>query len=454
MAESRFSLRAVLATLVFLVSLAMFGLSAARVPHWADENDYLITSRYFRLLFVDRDLANPDWRDNYWSHTQPMLTRYVVGSWLWLRGYDLDAMPDRYDLTRSFEENVRKGRMPEASLLLDARLPMVVLAAAAIAALFLVATLLAGPLGGLVAAGLALGSPLLREHMPRVMPEAPLACFILLALGLGIAGLRRARDGAIPLRWALALGLALGLGFATKLTAVLGLAAFGLWALAVAAAALVRRRATRDPADGSEYPPPTSPWRAARGWLLALAVALAAFVVVNPHLYPNPVLHTAHLFEHRLEDESLRQREARRLAVRSLPDSVGRVLGNSLVAGAPFGSLGLPLEAALAALGLVALLARVIRSPGDPSRAGMAGLTLIVTATYFAGVSAGLYLDYARYYVPTLLLGTLLAGSGVQAMAGIIIWQFRARRLPRLAPAADRSAAPAGGPARRTWLSP
>jgi hypothetical protein len=437
---ARSSIRnAVLAALVFAVAFAVLADAAARVDHWADENDYLITSRYFRMLFVEGDLASGEWDDNYWTHTQPMLTRYLIGGWLWLRGYDLDDMPRRYDLTNSFAENQRKGRVPDATLLRDARLSLLPFAAGSIALLYLLGATLGGTVAGLAAAGAALASPLAREHMVRTMPEAPLAFFILLALAVGIVGVQRGCRGGLGAWWAIGLGLAAGLALATKLTGVLGLVAVALCGvLAVAGVARpIRERATRHldgtgPSDGRERSGngvTASMVRVGRGWVLAIVVALAAFIATNPHLYSNPLVHTAHLFKERLDDERGRQREVPGLAIQNPLARPGPVLHGSLVSGVLAGSWGVPVEAALAAIGLGVLLARAWRVSGQTGHLTPDGLTLLTVVVYFVGISAGLHLLYARYFVPTVLLGALLCGLGAQALKDTAL-----RRLPLASP--------------------
>jgi hypothetical protein len=67
-----------------------------------------------------------------WAHDQPMNAWYVVGRWLAVRGYDLLRLPAAiaaYDLSASPEETQRAGRVPDAELLHEARVPMVAFAA-------------------------------------------------------------------------------------------------------------------------------------------------------------------------------------------------------------------------------------------------------------------------------------------------------------------------------------
>src|SRR6266540_2351885 len=402
-----------LAVAVFFAGLWVYGGSARHATFWGDENDYLLTGRYFRLLFVERDLANAEWGDNYWTHTQPMLTRYIVGGWLWLRGYDLDEMPRRYDFTNSLEENIRKGRVPDEALLADARAPMVVLAAGSVVLLYLLGSALGGAAAGLVGAVVALTSRLAGGQMVRAMPEAPLAFFVLLTLLLGVLGARRAPRsdaGRLPRGWAIGLGAALGLALAAKLTAVLSVSAVAVWA------ALSVSRKSKVESRESGVRRLTFDFRRSTRMALALAVALVVFVASDPHLYPNPLVHTAHLFQERMNDETLRQREAPRFAIHRSLDRPGLVLKGSLVDGTFCGSQGIPIEAFLALVGFGVLLTKTWRGWRVAGRLPAESLILLTVLAYFAGTSAGLYNFHPRYFVPTLLLGTLLSGLGAAAL--------------------------------------
>src|SRR5262245_63494632 len=200
---------ALLAVAVLGVALAVLADSAQRVPWHQDEGLTLYSSRYFNYLFLERDLGRPEWGDNHWTVTQPMLVRYLIGAAIWARGYDFARLED-YNFHRRFTANRERGVLPVDARLMDIRTPMVLLGGGAILLLYLLGRRLGGVLAGLVAAAFGLASPLAQEWLVRAKGEAPLACLLLLALLVAIVGARRGRDGALPWGWALALGLVLG----------------------------------------------------------------------------------------------------------------------------------------------------------------------------------------------------------------------------------------------------
>jgi hypothetical protein len=397
---------------VLVASLSVLGAAAGRrLTDPSFESLYLRRARYFTYLFVQHDVGRREWGDSQATHTQPMLANYVVGGWLWAYGYDLESMIGRYDTSKTFRENLLQGTGPDRALVARARQPMVLIAAGTMVLIYVLGRSLGGPVAGLGCAALALASPLLQRELTLATNQAPLAFFIVLALLVSVLGARRGRGGRLALGWALGLGVALGLGFGTKLTAALSLTAVLGWGMIVTvrAAGLSGRPSLRTRLRHAGA--------AGRGWALALAVGLGLFVLSDPHLYPNPLLHTAHLFEKR-RDEMLDQQRDIASAVSDPLDRPGYVLHNSLVEGTWSGTLELPLEAALATVGAAALAVRTRRGWRRTGQLPAEGLVLLTILTYFAGVSAGLLLDFDRYYVPTLLLGTVLSGIGCAVAAG------------------------------------
>src|SRR5215208_6273580 len=199
---------------ILIAGLWVFSTAAKTRPFHRDESRSILASRYFGYLFLERDLARPEWGDGPQTHGQPMLMRYLIGGRLWAGGYDLDALPSPYDSDKSLQENRREGRVPDATLLAAARAPMVALAAGAVTLLYLLGRVLGGVAAGLAAATLALGSPFSQTYLVRAKQEAPLVFFLMLTLLVGVLGIRRGREGGLPTGWAVALGVALGLGLA------------------------------------------------------------------------------------------------------------------------------------------------------------------------------------------------------------------------------------------------
>ena len=407
----RLAVEVALVAVVLAGSLVTFFRSHPKFD--SDEAQFIGTARYFKTLFVERDVAPASWPDDDWTRTHPMVHRYVLGAYLWWRGHDLAAFDPNYDVWISHAENRRLGRVPSDAVLADARVPMRVLAALAVTGLYLVVRVLVsglgGAVGGLVAAGLTAGSPYLQEHLVRAKIEATLMGFLVAGLVVAVVGLRRARSPRAQLGWGAGAGLLFGLAFATKLTTVLALVAVGLWGVwVVAGARLSRGRSPRDPGDVVEGRSGRRalPWR----WPAAtLVVALLVFVLANPFLYPDPVGRTLLLFQNRqVEMADQRANEPSR-AVDGLANRFRLVWERSLFNDA-FGPshLGRPVEVILAVVGLGLLAMR-----GARRRPGAETLVLLWALCLWVGISVALGFRLQHYFVPTAMVGTLLAGLAV-----------------------------------------
>jgi hypothetical protein len=417
--------------LVLVAALLVFGGLMSRVGGHGDEGRYIYNTRFFDYLVLERDLTRSEWGDNYWTHDHPKLTMYLVGAWLRAAGYRQKDSPRPYDWGKRPAVNRSEGRVPDRRLLLAARTPMVGLAVATMGVLYLVGRFLAGRIAGLVAATLAMASPLTRDMLVRVQPDVPLMLFVLLALLVGMVGVRRNRRGELRTAWALALGLTLGLALSSKLTAALSPLAVGVWGLLVSGLAAWRQA-------GPLAARLQAAWQVGHGWALALLVAVGLFVLSDPHLYSNPISHTIHMVEHRRAELALQERSQAKPPLHAPLERLVYVFGGSLYTQTWSGSNGVPLEAGLAGLGFASLALAAWRAPRQAGPPPAQGLLLSTTLIYFLGISASLLLAWSRYILPSVLLGTLLSGLGVVAL---LDWLGQRFALPfRAAPRPDLSA--------------
>jgi hypothetical protein len=362
-----------------------------------------------------------------------MLANCVVGSSLWAHDYPVGPR-------LRIEHHQDYTDLP---MLTAARAPMLFFGTGTILLLYLLGRVLSGRFTVLTAATLPLGSPVAQASLPQARTEALLCFFLLLALLLSIVGARRPRDGQLPAHWAVAVGTCLGLAFATKLKTAVSLVAVLSWAI-LAAVSAVRLCPTFGPRARLGRA-----WWAARGRVLALAVALGVFVLSNPHLYlyANPALHTLHLFQQRAEEMEEQFMEGKGV---TLPQPLSRplyLLDQSVYRAGLTGSRGASLEVLLASIEIllagigVLVLARRLWSGWRRKAAPPAeGLLLLTAAVYFVGISATLWVGWSRYALPTLLLGTILSGLGLAAVLPRLVpveltRDVRTRLAPRFKPA-------------------
>ncbi|MFN8525093.1 MAG: hypothetical protein U0821_18510 [Chloroflexota bacterium] len=379
------------AWVIFIVSLAVLTAEAAGAPFEGDESDYIATSRYFGYL-LRGELNRPEWAANHWTRTQPPLTRYIIGSWLTLRGYDLEQLNQPYVSTaRSVDANRRRGRVPEDAVLHEARVPMVVLAAVGIAAIASVAGALAGPLAAVTAGALALSSPIVRYTLVHAWAEAPLFC--LMAVSLALASHPSCQRGAIG-RSSL-LGISLGAASAVKLTGLVGLAATG-------AALLTDPLRTRAHA-------------ALPGAAVAAAVVLVFgatfFLGVNPYLWPDPAGGFVGMLEERATEMAEQQRQWPEFAVTDPFTRPWLTVRGALQFG-PWADtpLAVPIGGVLVLAGGYAILRPGSSTTDDARHAGW--MLAWWVACYAIAITAGLGLSYPRYFMPLCLLLIPVAAIG------------------------------------------
>jgi hypothetical protein len=414
----RLAAEVLLAVGVLAVALSTFG--GAKAKFDSDEAAQIGTTRYFQTLFVERDLSAEVWADTYWTRTHPMVTRYVIGAWLWSRGHDLNAFDPTYDPNASRDRNLRAGRGPSDEVVAEARVPMRVLAALAVAALYLTVRLAAGPIGGLAAALLALGSPYLTEHLIRAKGEAPMMFFLLAALLAATIALRRTGRARPSLAWGVAAGTLLGLALGAKLTAVLGVVAVAVWAAWAFLAGLISRGRGAESGEADAPSPIRRAWPPGLSWAAVVLVSAGiVFVASNPFLYPDPVGRTVLLLENRRQEMAAQAEAGPNRAVVGLARRAGLVWERSFFHETWGMSYpGWPVEAALALLGAGWLAARAARrGPGADA------LLLLWVAAFFAGVTWGLGFLLQHYFVPTALTAILLAGLGA-GWASRAVWRL------------------------------
>jgi hypothetical protein len=390
-----------------LVVLLILGIAASvfsRAPakQAGDEANWLGTARFFLVLFVRHDVSAESWPDSYWTRTQPMIPRYVMGGWLWARGIDYEWLDPSYDHRRKWFSNVADGKAPTGQILTEARLPMRGLTILSAALLYGVVRIMAGPIGGLTAALLFCGSPYLALHLVRAMGEPPFVLFLLATLLASLLAIKRGGVRGPGVGLGALAGILLGLAFASKLTAIIAIVGVVLWGAWALIGDLLAPR----------LPPPwrieTSDGRRSLAWALGVVVvAFLVFVATNPFLYRDPLGRTLLLFQNRSTEMASQAEVDPSRAVPNLSDRIRLVWRNSLVEDTWADSrLHLPIEEALAVVGVIWLAARAVRH-----RAEM--LLLLWVLGLFGGVSLGLGYVLDHYFVPTAVMGLILGGLTV-----------------------------------------
>jgi hypothetical protein len=400
----------VVAALVFVVAAVALLVEARYSPFEIDESGYVATSRYFGYLVFQHDVSREEWGVNYWTLTQPPLTRYIIGAWLTAYGYDLEKLNKPYVSTASsFEVNVLKGRVPTDDVLWRSRQPLALLGAAAIALLYVIGARFGGWQAGLATSALAISSSFVRYTLVHVWAEGPLACFFVLAVLAALASAPALISGRRWLGPMLLLALALALATSVKLTAVVGVVAFATWAAAVQTLAVWRPRWTVDLGLDDVPTRALATRLVAALCMMALTVA-TLWVAVNPFLWRAPLERTWAILVNRAEDMAEQQEQWPEYAVHGWAERPWLTVVGSLDVGplaeTPAAAL---LNLPLLAIGAAGLVGRA-RKPGQAAPTGM---LLVWAVTYFVAIVLGLGLKYPRYFMPTTLLLLPIVGVGL-----------------------------------------
>jgi 4-amino-4-deoxy-L-arabinose transferase-like glycosyltransferase len=416
----RIRLATLLPVLLFLFSLYQNLGNMDTVDFHRDEARWINRAHFLEAL---RDPFGQTWGDYYSTRGQPPLGNYLMGIGLLIQGRDLDTNRV-WDFNYDEEWNTRAGAMPELGDLNAGRRTNAVIGAFVVLCVYALASRLMNRVGG-IAAGLFLSvHPLHLRLSSQALSDE------LLALLIALSFLTAYRFATRPsIGWGLALGALLGLGGAAKLSPLLlslPLAAFGaawlVWAL------------LRNGRSGIR-------WNRARfGWMLLFqpAIAFLVFVAANPFLWSNPLRLTWELFDFR-RTEMDGQSTAWPIAHVDGPLSalmrIGRRLNTDYSSSiriekyieqtASVSVRHVSIDVVLMAAGLIALLAIVIRRGlwSAPS------LTAYLMASQAATVVVGMGVDFYRYFLPVLIVGSVCLGVGAGAA-----WQMIRPRLLGLRP--------------------
>ncbi len=182
--------------IVFIVLAVIYYAGIPSVPFHPDETSYLFQSQEFEIL-----ISNPislAWQPE--MEIDPLLRyrlldaplhRYSIGLGLRIAGYRIDSLPNDWNWSSSWEENVSAGALPETQVLNTARFIATTFSLGSILFLFLFVKKLANIRVGIIAALLFGFSSLTLLHGRRAMAEGLLLFGLCLALwSLSYAGKR------------------------------------------------------------------------------------------------------------------------------------------------------------------------------------------------------------------------------------------------------------------------
>jgi 4-amino-4-deoxy-L-arabinose transferase-like glycosyltransferase len=410
-----------------------------------DEAMQIYTSHDYVIAFIERDPLRlqtaPPYPIDSDAHLRILngtVNRYLIGLSWHLAGLHSGMLPPRpgWDWGLSYDDNVATGHRPVPELLTAARLSSALFFAASIGLIFALARLIGGRGMAYIVSALYALNPALLLNGRRAMQEGSLLFFgLLTVLTAAVIAQRRARGQRVPPAVWLGLTAAGALGLASKHNTAIFVAGAFAW-IALAEIANLRAASAR---------------RLRRliglsAILLLCAVGtLAGFIALSPALWNDPIARLGDLLAVRAElldiqvggvptgPMPLAQRlqflffqpfaaplmqyevSAWNDAARFQAEAAAYLA--SPLSGLHVGVTGGVLLTAIALVGVIALLIRLIRG-GPVERAHAAGLLIWLLVTMAALLANPL--PWQRYYLPLMPISALLAGIGVNGLGALV----------------------------------
>lgn len=410
--RSMFSVRFLLPPLaLFFISCAINLTHVGITEFHADESRWINRANYASDLL---DPFGPTWQDQYLTRGQPPLGSYLMGFGLLIQGRDT-ATNAVWDFSYGPDWNRTVGAMASDDDLDATRRTNAVVGAITVVLVFFVGLALMGMVAGVA------GALMLALHPLHIWISSQALSDQLLALLVAASLLVAIRLGRKPSRGsALALGILLGLGGATKLSPLLLALPLALFGLALVILAYQRRA----PFDRAR--------RLGVYLLCQPAIAFATFVIVYPYLWPAPIQRTLNLFALRaseMDNQSAAWPDSAvdnpLIALARIVDrltvqfsTTGGLLGDvAALFGADATPWGVDIPIALIGIGV---LARLTIKRGVISGTALAGFLM---AGQVGAIVVGMQVDFYRYHLPVVLAVAILTGLAFQA-----VWQFVSAR--------------------------
>lgn len=362
-----------------------------------DENYWIRSSRYFKMLFLDHNTRWESWRD-YGSVDQPVLGKYFIGLTLYLNGYDLAEIQrlPKFKYYKSYTENTDSGNAVLTETLQVCRRAVAVTGILSCLLLYWLGKELFSRRVGIIAAALLAFNPLMDLCSRRILTDTPLLFLVLLSLAVSVLFFKSWKTGRKlhTWLWAACVGIMAGLAVSMKLNGVLT-----LWALFAATVMFIVYAKKSGNSVGSLTKPV----------VLAACLALAVFVAINPYLYKQPLVGMQKMVKHRLWRFHCQQLKTGS-GLYTTPARVNAIISRTLSAHprsfAPFGRiLPLPVDFILFLWGLWSILKK--------EREVITVVVLSAAVVTFVTLVLTLPLNWERYFLPLIPYIALIEAYGL-----------------------------------------
>ena len=421
--------RAFIFIAVLTLFLFIFIQAMPSVTFHYDESHWIHTSVYLEI-FTSEEASSPFWGENYWTLTQPPVTRYIIGINRKLMGFEPSQLNKAWDFAASDEENIALDRMPSPELLFASRLPMAILAAISGSIIFGILWYRSGLLAGGIFTLFFGSSAYLKNLLTRAMGESPLMFFIVLATLFCILGIHRYRrqlalnstNGSHFKTYVLFLlsGISCGLAGASKINGLV--ACVGVTILIISEIFLFSPQLKNDQKIILSI----------RYIFVIASGALITFIIVNPYLYTNPITHVGRMYKFRLEEMAIQIAGFPKSHIDSLSDRVKTLIPETFKLYMPFQFPGaIPIFFSQVLLGLAIVIHQYLKKSTGLNHipAGVIMLPLVI-AGYMTP------LNWDRYLLPCVMFNMIYAPIGIAALVQWIkdkvVYVYQRKKLPAL----------------------
>ena len=398
--------------LIFFVLIYFYCSGLESAIFHPDESQWIGTSAVFEAYFSG-DFSSPLWNESYWTITQPPLPRYMIGLGRLMGGLGVAELNSPWIYHDNEQTNIAKGRLPSQRLLWWSRLPMGILAAAAILVGFFLLKRIAGRWPGYLWIMLCLLSSYFPLMLSRAMGESSLLA--------SIAGIMFISDRLLQVSdnqelkkpgklyiYFLLLGIAIGLAESSKLNGLSVIAAGFALALLIG----VRMKQTRT-------------MKILFGLIAVTILTISSqltFLLLNPYLWKDPLNRTITMFSNRITEMNNQQIAFPASRIQGFSQQVKVVTTRIFQTYSPIHFDGvLWINIIFFLVGLACVLVTAVKYlKHQHSNSASAALLLVGMAASLPSLFTPL--DWDRYYLLPVYFSTLAAAVGIWWLG---LWVYR-----------------------------
>lgn len=387
-----------------------------------DENYWLRSSQYFKILFLDRNLESREWGA---CKIEPV-GKYIIGLALYVAGYEGEieelSRLKRWKFLKGYKWNVANGRMPSRETLYVARFTMALLGSLTCLLIYWIGRVVWSGNAGIIASLLLAYNPLMLLCCKRAMTDAPVIFFMTANILLMVCFYQSLlkRKALRTVVFAALIGLNSALAAGTKLNGALCVIIFACFCILV-----IGIKGVNYTFSESAFGKASLRFKGDRelkmiisSLLISGIIALLVFVGTNPCLYKQPFQGALNMVNYRTTNIDY-QAKHWGPALDSFEKKFNFVARNTLFP-KHYTTLGnifkIPIDCILFLVGLATLLYTEIKYVFNNAKPSLKSIIIIWTTVTFAAIITWIPLNWPRYYLPVIPCIVIVIGFCLDAI--------------------------------------